>query len=112
MIIGRLEDYIERIKRDLRIWQRQDATLQLSTGGASLFVTALYESIALSGADIPTEQDYQEYPDEVFVELQKRVSVRDPQLKQRILAYYEKHDPRAKAAAAAQLTLFYSGSEK
>lgn len=106
MIIGRLEDYIERIKRDLRSWQRQDATLQLSAGGASLFVTALYESIDLSGADIPIERSYQEYPDEVFIELQKRVSTRDPQLKQRILAYYEKHDPRAKAAAAAQLTLF------
>ena len=86
MIIGRLEDYIERIKRELRVWQRQDANLHISTQGQSIFMTALYESMELSGQPIEGhEQSYEEYPDAVFIDLQQRVRDRDPQLKRKIL---------------------------
>ena len=41
MIIGRREDYFDKIKRACGAWQRQDGSLSISTSGKSIFLAAL-----------------------------------------------------------------------
>lgn len=107
MIVGRLEDYIDKISRACAAWRRQDASLAIPTYGQAFFVTALYTYLDLIDYEPDgTEQSYEDYPDEVFVGLYEAVKNRDADLRDGILAYFEKHDPRAKATAAQQLTLF------
>ena len=49
------------------------------------------------------------YNDEELVVCYEYISRRDPDLKREILAYFEKNDPRAKAAAEQQMTLDMDG---
>ena len=107
MIIGRREDYIEKIRRACAAWQRQDVSIQLATQGSSIFITALDCILELTG--IANWQDvthWEDFPDEVFVTLYEYVSNRDADLKRKILAYFERLNPRAKATAELQPTLF------
>ena len=106
MIIGRREDFIEKIRRSCAVWQRSDATLQIATLGHSIFVTAFDEFLKLTeGEASGFHQELEDYEDAVLVDFYEAVSRRDASLKQKILSYYEAHDPRAKAAAARQLKL-------
>ena len=106
MIIGRRLDFIEKIRRSCAAWQRRDATLQIATQGHSIFVTAFDEFLKMAdGETSGFHQELEEYPDAVLVDFYEAVSCREGSLKQRILSYYEAHDPRAKAAAARQLKL-------
>ena len=73
----------------------------------NFLVTALEGVLKLTGVDSwENVRSWQDFPDAVFVEMRDFVSRRDPDLKREILAYFETHDPRAKAAADRQLTLF------
>ena len=106
MIIGRREDFIEKIRRGCAAWQRRDATLQIATQGHSIFVTAFDEFLKLTeGETSGFHHELEDYEDAVLVDFYEAVSRRDASLKERILSYYEAHDPRAKAAAERQLKL-------
>ena len=106
MIIGRREDFIEKIRRSCAAWQRRDATLQITTLGHSIFVTAFDEFLKLTeGEASGFHHELEDYEDAVLVDFYEAVSCQNESLKQRILSYYEAHDPRAKAAAERQLKL-------
>lgn len=110
MIIGRREDYIAKIKRACAVWKRQDATLHIATQGRSIFYVALEAVSELEGhEDIRDVEGYPSadwYADDVLEDLYRYVSDRDATLKRKILEHFDKHDPRAKATAKRQLTLF------
>ena len=106
MIIGRREDFIEKIRRSCATWQRSDASLEIATQGHSIFVTAFEEFLKLTeGEDSGYHHELEKYPDVVLVDFYEAVSCREESLRERILSYYEAHDPRAKAAAERQLKL-------
>ena len=107
MIIGRREDFIAKIRRSCAAWQRRDATLQIATQGHSIFVTAFDEFLKLTEGEASGfyHELLEDYEDAVLVGFYEAVSCCDASLKERILSYYEAHDPRAKAAAARQLKL-------
>ena len=109
MIIGRREDFIEKIQRACAAWKRQDAQLAVTAGEHSIFITALYVHLECIDCEPDgSEQSYEDYPDAVFVSLSEAVGNRDTELKRGILAYFEEHSPRAKATAERQLKLEFS----
>ena len=82
MIIGRREDFIQKIRVACRTWQRQDTLLYMAAHGEPLFITALYESLKITGyTPEGFEQSWQDYPDAVFEDLYERVKARDADLR-------------------------------
>ena len=106
MIIGRRSDFIAKIRIACAAWKREDTTLAITTQGHSIFITALDCVLKLTGVDDwENVKSWEDFPDAVFVEMYDLVSRRDPELKKEILAYFEKHNPRAKATAERQLKM-------
>ena len=106
MIIGRRDDFIAKIRISCAAWRREDTTLAITTQGHSFFVTAFHEFMKLTeGPDSGYYQQIEDYEDEVLVEFFEAIERRDYALKRGILAYYEKHNPRAKATAERQLKM-------
>lgn len=106
MIIGRREDFIAKIRISCAAWKREDTVLEIATQGYSIFVTAFDEFLKLTeGEHSGFYHDLEKYEDAILVDFYEAVARRDDALKRRILAYYEKHNPRAKATAERQLKM-------
>ena len=114
MIIGRREDYIEKLKRDCAAWKRQDAQLSITAGSRSIFYIAMDVVAAreehtdirdIEGYPVGSDQRIDWYSDAVLVDVSERVGRREGWLRLEILKYFEENDSRAKAAARQQLTM-------
>ena len=109
MLIERREDFIEKMWRACGIWKRKDTALALSLKGINMLAIAL-EITSDPTADIrDRESGYsieEWYSDEELVACYDLIKAQDTKLRQELMAYADKHNPRAKATDKQQLRLF------
>ena len=109
MLIERRDDFIEKMWRACGLWKRKDTALALSLKGINMLAIALEitSDPSVDIRDLESGYSIEEwYSDEELERCYELIKVQDTDLRQKLMAYAEKRNPRAKATDKQQLRLF------
>ena len=108
MLIGRREDFIEKMERACAAWRWQDVSLALYARGATSLLQAVLQVEDNAEHDIsiydPDADAF--YDDQLLCDCYELITRRDLNLRSKVIKYFEARDPHAAEAQKHQLTMF------
>ena len=103
MIVGRIQDFLEKMHVAGTAWKREDASLSLMSREFNFTRAVLW--VECMRRDRRYERDWEEFDDEFIVDCYHLMKQRNWELRRELIRYFESTSPAAKSAEKNQLTL-------